>query len=184
MPMMASAAVAPPVAGPAAAVFDRLSSAAVPHLSLLHLPCNSIIQPRIPLQCFGLPSAAPASPMLMPTMLPALPMPSLMLSQQGLDPRLSVMLAQANYSSVSQQYDNMQAVRYLQQQLSFGSLSSALMSDSALGFALARPFVGQFHSDPLRHLLNQSALGLLQLPVQAQQLAVNLLGHFSNDKVI
>jgi hypothetical protein len=52
----------------------------------------------------------------MPTMLPAPPMPSLMLSQQGLDPRLSVMLAQANYSSLSQQYDNMQAVRYLQQQ--------------------------------------------------------------------
>jgi hypothetical protein len=116
MPMMASAAVAPPVAGPAAAVFDRLSSAVVPHLSLLHLPCNSIPQPRIPLQCFGLPSASPASPMTMPTMLPAPSMPSLMLSQQGLDPRLSVMLAQANYSSLSQQYDNMQAVRYLQHQ--------------------------------------------------------------------
>jgi hypothetical protein len=109
--------------------------------------------------------------MLMPTMLPALPMPSLMPLQQGLDPRLSAMLAQANYSSLSQQYDSMQAVRYLQQQMSFGSLSSASMSDSALGFALARP-VGQFHSDPLRLLLNQSSLGLLQPPVQAQQLAV------------
>jgi hypothetical protein len=54
--------------------------------------------------------------MLMPTMLPALLMPSLMPLQQGLDPRLSAMLAQANYSSLSQQYDNMQAVRYLQQQ--------------------------------------------------------------------
>jgi hypothetical protein len=184
MPMMSSAAVAPPVAGPAAAVFDRLSSAVVPHLSLLHLPCNSVIQPRIPLQCFGLPSAAPASPMPMPTMLPAPPMPSLMLPQQGLDPRLSVMLAHANYSSLLQQYDNLQAVRYLQQQMSFSSLSSAFVSDSALGFALARPFVGQFHSDPLRLLLNQSALGLMQLPVQDQQLAVNLFRHFSNDNII
>jgi hypothetical protein len=154
MPMMASAAVAPPVTGPAAAVFDRISSAVVPHLSLLHLPCNSIPQPRIPLQCFGLPFAAPASPMPMPTMLPAPPMPSLMLSQQGLDPRLSVMLAQANYSSVSQQYDNMQAVRYLQQQMSFGSLSSALVSGSFLGQSLSKPSF-QYHSEFIRQLLSQ-----------------------------
>jgi hypothetical protein len=55
--------------------------------------------------------------------------------------------------------------------------------DSALGLALARPFAGQFHSDSLRHLLGQSALGLLQLPVNAQLLAVNLFGHFSIDNV-
>jgi hypothetical protein len=154
MPMMASAAVAPPVAGPAAAVFDRLSSAVVPHLSLLHLPCNSIHQPRIPLQYFGLPSASPASPMTMPTMLPAPSMPSLMLSQQGLDPRLSVMLAQANYSSLSQQYDNMQAVQYLQQQLSFGYLSSALVSGSFLGQSLSKPGF-QYHSEFIRQLVSQ-----------------------------
>ena len=151
MPMMASAAVAPPVAGPAAAAFYPPSSAAVPHLSLLHLPCNSIPQPLIPLQCFGLPSAAPANPM---HMMPVLPMPSLMLSQQGLDPRLSVVLAQANYSSLSQQYDNMQAVRYLQQQLSFASLSSAFASGSFLGQSLSNPSF-QYHSEFIRKLLSQ-----------------------------
>jgi Ni,Fe-hydrogenase I large subunit len=87
-------------------------------------------------------------------MLSALPMPSLMLSQQGLDPRLSVMLAQANYSSLSQQYDNMQAVRYLQQQMSFGSLSSALVSGSFLGQSLSKPSF-QYHSEFIRQLLSQ-----------------------------
>jgi hypothetical protein len=61
-------------------------------------------------------------------MMPVLPMPSLMLSQQGVDPRLSVVLAQADYSSLSQQYDNMQAVRYLQQHQQIHSAELMLYS--------------------------------------------------------
>ena len=92
--------------------------------------------------------------MHMTPMMPVLPMPSLMLSQQGLDPRLSVVLAQANYSSLSQQYDNMQAVRYLQQQLSFASLSSAFALGSFLGQSLSNPSF-QYHSEFIRKLLSQ-----------------------------
>jgi hypothetical protein len=93
--------------------------------------------------------------MHMTPMMPVLPMPSLMLSQQqGVDPRLSVVLAQADYSSLSQQYDNMQAVRYLQQQLSFASLSSAFASGSFLGQSLFNPSF-QYHSEFIRKLLSQ-----------------------------
>ena len=126
-------AVAACAAAAAPAVeFAAASPAAAPLMDAMQL--NHMLQSRLALAGFGLPSAAAFNPMLMTSLLPV---PLAMQAQQSFD--LNLLLARANFASLSQQ-QALQQARYLLQQQPLAPLT-VLAPGPSLGPLLDQRFV-------------------------------------------
>ena len=147
----ACAAAAAPVPEFAAAL-----AAAAPLMDAMQL--NQMLQSRLPLAGFGLPSAAPLNPMLMTSLLPV---PLAMQAQESFN--LNLLLARAHYASLSQQ-QALQQARYLLQQQPLAPLT-VLAPGPSLGLLLGQRFA-------------QPPGQQLQQPTSASQLAANAFAPF------
>jgi hypothetical protein len=154
---VASTPAAAPALEPAAAF-----PAAAPLVDAVQL--NQMLQPRVPGWAgFGLPSAAALNPLLMTSLLPA-PYTA-MQAQQSFN--LNLLLARANYASLSQQ-QTLQQARYLLQQQPLAPFTVL-----APGPSLS-PLLGQcFAQPPGQQQLLLQQLQQLQQPSSASQLAAN-----------
>ena len=139
-----------------AAAFAAALPAAAPLMDAMQL--NQMLQSRLALAGFGLPSAAAFNPMLMTSLLPV---PLAVQAQQSFD--LNLLLARANFASLSQQ-QALQQARYLLQQQPLAPLT-VLAPGPSLGPLLDQRFV---------QLPGQQQ----QQPSSASQLAANAFAPF------
>lgn len=121
---------------------------------------NHMLQSRLALAGFGLPSAAAFNPMLMTSLLPV---PLAMQAQQSFD--LNLLLARANFASLSQQQALQQARYLLQQQPQPLAPLTVLAPGPSLGPLLDQRFVQLPGQQP-------------QQPSSASQLAANAFAPF------
>ena len=136
--------------------FAAALPAAAPLMDAMQL--NQMLQSRLPLAGFGLPSAAPLNPVLMTSLLPV---PLAMQAQESFN--LNLLLARAHYASLSQQ-QALQQARYLLQQQPLAPLT-VLAPGPSLGLLLGQRFA-------------QPPGQQLQQPTSASQLAANAFAPF------